>query len=625
MMEKEIMIDPQEFSSSDVGLIKGKFESYGFNIPIYQRLYAWGKREVEKLMIDLKKAFENPEQDYYLGNVTLNFNTLSGFYNVIDGQQRLTTLWLIGLVFKLKGGKYWEEFLTVPVDSILLNFTARRRDKAYLVELVNSETLDKVYSISTEDVNPMMIDAIRNIDHFLENELKTELSLFSEFVYHRCKMVAIFLPDSINLNKYFEDMNNRGLQLEPQHILKAQLLQNVDAKYVDCYSRIWDAVSQMTRYLEYNFNGGLGRNRQLLINGPSVIDSYLEVFEKDDIGFSLKDLISQGIEEITEDNKPRTEDTEADKLGTIVKFEEFLLHCLRLYTGDYSISVEDKRLLREFQRPGRTIDSEKFIKAVFKYRIIYDQFVIKLIDTGDGNIWDIREIQKNENGDYARGSFIKTQAIIQLQSMLNVSTAPSRWLTKLLKYLEINTFDEITLLRFLTDIDQNIAKENLSGGQLKSVLNRGTNTNRYWFFKLDYLLWKEWVEKISAYPELSGINHLSQKIRNFQFRDNRSVEHIEPRNPDQEKWDADQDLEINKQELIKIKDRFGNLALISVSANSSYNNQPTKNKKQDFISRTNKWGIESLKLLEAYDCENWTIERMDKHHQKMIDILERHH
>ncbi len=64
-------------------------------IPVYQRNYAWGVVEIEQLVQDLYKAFEqDKDKAYYLGTLVVHHRA-DGRYEVIDGQQRLTTLVLI--------------------------------------------------------------------------------------------------------------------------------------------------------------------------------------------------------------------------------------------------------------------------------------------------------------------------------------------------------------------------------------------------------------------------------------------------------------------------------------------------------------------------------------------------
>ena len=66
-------------------------------IPIYQRNYAWGDNEISSLLQDIKNACEkNKEQDknYYIGSLVV-YRRENDDFEVIDGQQRLTTLTLI--------------------------------------------------------------------------------------------------------------------------------------------------------------------------------------------------------------------------------------------------------------------------------------------------------------------------------------------------------------------------------------------------------------------------------------------------------------------------------------------------------------------------------------------------
>lgn len=66
-----------------------------FNIPIYQRLYVWKSNQIKTLLEDIKNAFlKDINYDFFLGGVMLS-NNLTGQIDLVDGQQRFTTLWLI--------------------------------------------------------------------------------------------------------------------------------------------------------------------------------------------------------------------------------------------------------------------------------------------------------------------------------------------------------------------------------------------------------------------------------------------------------------------------------------------------------------------------------------------------
>ncbi len=83
---------------------------------------------------------------------------------------------------------------------------------------------------------------------------------FSEYLYKYVKILRVPLPNGIDLNHYFEIMNSRGEQLEKHEILKAKLMQCFNSfenelrdKYSNCFNLIWEACSNMEKYVQYGF------------------------------------------------------------------------------------------------------------------------------------------------------------------------------------------------------------------------------------------------------------------------------------------------------------------------------------------------------------------------------------
>ena len=84
----ENVVQPEEFSVLDV------FRGTEYRVPIYQRNYAWTKDEIEQLLNDINDIDSTFEGKYYLGSLIVN-QLGANYYDVIDGQQRLTTLFLM--------------------------------------------------------------------------------------------------------------------------------------------------------------------------------------------------------------------------------------------------------------------------------------------------------------------------------------------------------------------------------------------------------------------------------------------------------------------------------------------------------------------------------------------------
>jgi len=623
-----------EFTPSD---IDGRL----FNIPLYQRLYAWEEDQIKQLMDDLYYSFKkDKDKDYYIGNIILSKN--DGIYDIIDGQQRLTTLWLIGFVLKNEGND-WENFLLANGD-LRLNFIAREEDQKFLETLLKKDkSVEKIDSIlagmTAEEINGQMVNAIKLIRRFIIEDVdKNHKENFSAYIYNHTKSVGVVLPQGTDLNKYFEVMNNRGVQLEKHEILKASLLEKLEDKG-DTYAAVWDACSQMDQYIEK----GLGLKKEVLSffednNDEEKIIKKIQSKSSDGKTMTIKGIIED--DDIEGKSTESGSEEKESKVSSIVSFPKFLLHVYKLFindTSDGKASLKDKDLLETIKTGVMDKDEAKsFLNNLLKYRILFDQYIVKRTQTDNGSKREIRVFGKSEKDgteEYRRKRDFKKAAVIQ--AMLNVSTSAEYWLTPTLKYLgKKPDLKENDFTEWLEKLDNRFAQERLESPpkmkeaaneviedpdnlkvnftnllkKLDNMLNQGINTPKYWFHKLDYCLWKKWAEGDDK-------EEWKDKIENFQFRQNRSVEHIHPQNPADgiKEWDE------------KPLNSFGNLALISPSSNSSYSNNKFEEKKEQFKYRTKRWGIESLKMVDIYKNEQWTETESEKHQQDMIDFLNDYH
>ncbi|XAK48270.1 DUF1524 domain-containing protein [Campylobacter coli] len=150
-----------------------------------------------------------------------------------------------------------------------------------------------------------------------------------------------------------------------------------------------------------------------------------------------------------------------------------------------------------------------------------------------------------------------------------------------------------------------------------SVLDQGTATPHYWFYRLEYYLWKYSDEENLKDIELSEKKFIDI-ANNFYFRNLNSIEHVQAQSKANEKnWD-DENI-----------DNFGNLALISSSFNSSLSNQDTQDKYLDLQKYINKDNnVISLKLWLIYALSeknqlNWTFNKAQEHRRQMLEILKK--
>ena len=122
--------------------IFGDADSY-YQIPDYQRPYSWTAEQIEQLWDDVLSAMESNEESYFLGPMIL-IKTNEGYFEVVDGQQRLTTLTILFCVLR---------DLHFKDDKRILNSIKSLVDQVYRLRLITQlhyqdkfiyEILDKV-------------------------------------------------------------------------------------------------------------------------------------------------------------------------------------------------------------------------------------------------------------------------------------------------------------------------------------------------------------------------------------------------------------------------------------------------------------------------------------------------
>lgn len=602
-----------------------------FSIPVYQRLYAWEDKQINDLLFDLKN--NEGTNAYYLGNITMDYNKESCRYELIDGQQRITTLFLLATVLKEYEPR-WSLFLDYK-NSIRLFFPSREIDMEYLKSVAEDKNFD------AETVNRRFPAAIRLMKDFIDNQFDSLYSKqsFARYIYDYLKLVYVVLPIGTDMNWYFEIMNSRGEQLEKHEILKARILDKVSENLRFPYSRIWDACSQMDLYLEDIIDENTSK-AVLTYNGTDEsLNIIISLFDVNNFEGEEPHKLSAILERRNKYDFKESKGS-SSKVSSIVNFSEFLLLAYSVFRKTIPKNFSEKNLLTIFNISDN-VECTLFIQHLLKMRLLFDNYIIKSIVIENQMKWEIACSQKNTDNTNEHVRSKLDGMIAYLQSMLYVSnTQQEYWLIPILSFINENQAELYKkdssmrsqfLLAWLEKHDNEMATARGTQRQLRQLaedrltnetfatdqviidynklLDRGLGTERYWFFKLDYLLLKHW--KLKGLPEKHTTN--KKFVDRFQFRQSRSVEHVFPQNPEEPniKW--------NKQDLHS----FGNLALISNSTNSSYNNWQPSAKKEQFRLHNEKWGLESLKLLEIYSYDNWTLESAIEHRDEMIAILKK--
>lgn len=665
-----------------------------FEIPPYQRLYEWEKEQIETLLEDVKKACFNAQGElqnkiYFIGNVVVSQQ--NGKYILIDGQQRLTTLFLIGVYFASKNFGNWGEFIAKQDKQIRISMPLREEEEKWLLDFIK-KTRGKGFGenlIASSSIHEKILGGLKTIQTWFEQNFKDNQEregCFSTFLYNNVCFALVELAEDTDLNQFFVRMNNRGKQLEKHEILKAKLLgilqKNNGSDKWEKYAKIWDLCSDMDKYIFQSVS-----DRSILNSSNDGSRNISDVSEPSLLNILTKENVKNNGIDIYENNG-------VERVKSIIDFPTFLLHVAKLVNKtEKDIPINKDKLLenivseeRDGSYSGLVLNTprsvEKFILSMLKYRVLFDYFVIKRVI--DENLsrkgeYSIRRLYKPENNPYYSIGVSVMDDLGTVQNYLRVAREGDKqnyhhWLTSFLgKVALIAKFRiEITeqgfknivesvardsqkekkeeewqkeCIDFLERLDKDLAIQQMNNngdernllsiakkwlnphcelldfieenfGDFVSKLNSGTKTPHYWFYRLEYYLWKNRgsynVESIETDEGNITFEQIADKYR---FRGLNSIEHIQPQSKAIENnWN---DMNINC---------FGNLALISQSFNSSLSDQRIGKKFEDIKERIRDNRVESLKMCLAYiKCggknTEWNPETAKKHQDKMLEVL----
>lgn len=251
-----------------------------FIIPIYQRNYAWSDIEIHQMIDDIINVSTDK---YHIGSLVL-FDKGNNYFEVTDGQQRLTTLALILFVLEEKEIRLSIRFEAREENNKILEQLKSNDDNA-----LNNEENELIYALKRY-IKPKLEEIGDEKKEFLKKNL-LEKVILNENV----------LPETVNLHHYFERMNSRGKQLELHSVLRAKFLKDVVDS--DRFKK-WDKCSELNKY-----------------NVKNVEDSIIKK--------SLESIIEK-INDLSE-MQDSTQKQEDDKYNSIIDFPNFLLIALRVF------------------------------------------------------------------------------------------------------------------------------------------------------------------------------------------------------------------------------------------------------------------------------------------------------
>lgn len=619
--------------------------SYEFLIPTYQRPYVWDDEQIKSLLDDFHLSFtNNAHENYYIGTIITKEENTSNKIELVDGQQRFTTLWLIAYCFKrLNVSTRLIDFLKVE-GQMKLSFEIRNEVEKYLSYLLenSSENIENVYpEVNRQEFVKHIAKAVSTIESYLR--VISDQAGFGDFIFENVHLVKNSTPDHVDLNKIFTTINSSGIQLEQTDIIKSKLLNHLGNEKV-IYSKLWEVCENMFSYFEKNVRDSFGGEISKYLDLTKWVEFRMETFhihaenkeeQTSSKGFSISDIINnRTIGSTVGEEADDTDNLKSDEIycRSVISFPQLLIHTYRIHLAkehkaDFEGTFHANRIIEIFAPliNGEKEEIKRFLELLWDVRQVFDLHIIKWVtdlSTKQESL-ELVNFNKNSNDYYSKTNYAVDE-LHQLQSMLYFTGDYLRqyWLTPYLNYLlEHKTqYEKAKALLRLEEIDNQLSLTRYKNKDASFALltqdidsqieyelylyeSNGVRFQHYWFQKLEYILWKNWK------------NREDEKFKRYRISSKNSVEHLNPQTP---KPGASK---LNEELL----NAFGNLVLLSVTQNSEYSNKYIHVKQAEFKSKNNYDTLKSKLFFDELNDDTDSGAHITSHGEQMIEEIKKHY
>jgi uncharacterized protein with ParB-like and HNH nuclease domain len=293
-----MQISPETKKISEIFPIEGNLN---YRIPIYQRNYSWQDKQIEMLIEDIAKEASG----YYIGNVLITRNEDSSIQEIVDGQQRLTTISLIFLaVYEVT-----KKFIALnPLDvgsllsdikrKLLINgsldnqrYTLLSGDNTVYKDILKTVlTDDKTYSAKKIRFSIRY----QRIKQLLDEEYDTFYSLKDFYdklnSIELLKITVTKLSDAFSI---FSSLNSKGMPLTLVDLLKNEYLKQATKEKINESNALigWDSLmnvfaeseeintNDVTQFLLNNYDALESKERRSITKGEAL-DLYNKIIDK---------------------------------------------------------------------------------------------------------------------------------------------------------------------------------------------------------------------------------------------------------------------------------------------------------------------------------------------------------
>lgn len=550
-------------------------------IPDYQRAYVWDTDQVRDLLDDTISAYrENKEAQYFLGSMVLKINEKSENnvsyteYELLDGQQRITTVFLILACMRdmltdypqyqnsLAGFVYQaEDAILQQPERMRIIFNIRSDVRDFVNEyikplhgtcdsaLLKDKTQAKDVNISIRNMANAMLVA----HEFLE-ENKNEIIGYLSYFLNKVLMIYVATEELQDAFQLFTVLNNRGVKLSNSDILKAENLKELSATDRTFWATRWE---EMETYFGEDFDKFLSHIRTILVKKKQTT-TLLKEF--DEFVYS-----NQEYDRTQKKYVPRTPILRRGR-DTFELLYSYYHTYQEVFDTDHSVVTGDYEITNYLKLMETGFGADYWIAPVLDYYRKYRR---------RGFVAFLKALDRKLSADWIT-------AATPTVRMENVNA--------ILREIEASQ-DSAALLQSKTFTINKSDFERVINGDIY-----GRSFAKYLLLKLDL------IYRGSSTPMIP------QAIA--------SIEHILPRNPSADsQWVKD----FSAAEREEWTNKLGNLVLISRRKNTSQGNRDYVEKKEKYFERNIEMFPNSIRIYQNYP--EWKLSDLKKNHSDVVTEL----
>ncbi len=578
--------------------LDGVIEKGVFEIPSYQRGYAWQERQLKDFWNDLEHVSKLGDKFHYMHSLTLRElenEFESSAFEIIDGQQRLaTSLILLGLLAKITQNKD-PKYSLINLEPIL-SYKYYGLSEAFKAIMEEEKDL-KAFQTSFYAKN--LIDAYAFFkEKISDTPVGTLEKMFDALIKKMLFSVVELNDNRIDPFSSFETINNRGKDLSTLELFKNRLhfvahkicdeedLENLQNEINDTYTRIYYDLRHFK---------------------DDHLESFLKHFvayyygEKGDFKKRLLEMEFNAHQRYTDNTNFDDEYERIDDLLFYLSYSSKVWHFLHtLNEKSIALIVDDnKKLEMEITPKMRSL-----LEKMRRLNALNDNAFLPLLLS----LFTIQLVKKSANKQpYTTQELEGLLEYLErfgflVYGVAGKNTAKNEWIELAFQAFRAYRYGE-----------ENIAIEKLPTLE-KSFFNRQGNSGLELLeesihSKKNTEKWYQWGKALNYLLYEYELHHNPETTLNFDSSIE-SIEHILPQKPDQG-YSAEEKSWAKNPHIVHA---LGNLLLISKNANSSLSNKPFEEKRKEYLK-----GSYSEK--EVAKNASFGVAQIKERSEKLLDFL----